>query len=1038
MPASKAVTSKVTQIYKIKVIISTFARGKGAADNGTGTQQTLYVPQRQTNPNRGTPGGENVPQQHKQGKTDMTKICRILVLFIGMTACAANLMGQTATGKETAREKGLELIQKIGKEYPNIHGEVEEYFKVYHESPVADHIRFSFAAYCFNNGDYSGAGEQLEMTNPRSLTREQQQEYKFKLGYCLFRSGDNQMAKSFLGKIHNGKYRTAAEYYIGYINYMEQDFGGAIPHFEAAGSDTRFAESCKYYILESKFMLKDYNYVISNGKAIYQQLGNSYRTQAARILSESYFAKNLPDEAQYYYELYAMNAEKISARDNFYSGMIAYTLKNYREAINSFVKVASPADSIGQSALYHMGQCYIQLKNKHKALESFKLASKGNFDRGIKEDAFFNYAKLSFDIGKNIAPFEEYLSKFPTSNAKWDEIHNYMGTAFLMSQEYEKAITALEKIRTPDKHTARHLQKASFLRGLQLAGSNSYTMAYNYFGNAVRFGHETGNTQLTNLASFWLAECMYRTNDFSGSLHILQKLTGNSQFRGTAEYPVAVYNTGYNHFKLGNYSSAIESFASYLALQDNRGGYTDEARVRLADSYFMNRNYSQAADTYNQIAQLESYKDLYAPLQCAVAYGLISDDIRKIDVLKKITAPTYASDKLYTQALYELGRTYVQNNKDTEATAVLEKLINNPADSLFYHKALLEVSMINANKGKYDAALGYYKQIIEDKNISEETQSALAGIENIYAQQNRQADFLAYLDKVGLSETKSASERETMLFNSAEQVFLSGNYTAALNALQQFLEKYPGGAKTSQAKFYMAESYNKLGKAEAAAQAYMQVMMGDTRQEDAFTEIATLNYAKLSFQLQKYNEAVRAYETIEQIAKLGNNKSEGTIGKMRSYYNMQDYRSALAAANEVLDLNIKNGALNREANYIKAKSFLANGDRENGSKILEALAKDPADVYGAEAAYLLIVDAYDAGEFEEVENRTFALSDSATPQTYWLAKSFIALGDSYAERDNLDQARATFESIKENYAPGQQDDVLQQVEMRLNKLAKMQ
>ena len=277
-----------------------------------------------------------------------------------------------------------------------------------------------------------------------------------------------------------------------------------------------------------------------------------------------------------------------------------------------------------------------------------------------------------------------------------------------------------------------------------------------------------------------------------------------------------------------------------------------------------------------------------------------------------------------------------------------------------------------------------------------------------------------------------------MLFNSAEQVFLSGNYTAALNALQQFLEKYPDGAKSSHAKFYMAESYNKLGKAEAAAQAYMQVMMSSTRQEDAFTEIATLNYAKLSFQLQKYDEAVRAYETIEQIAKLGNNKAEGTIGKMRSYYNLQDYRSAIAAANEVLSLDLKNGATIREANYIKAKSLLANGERENSAGILAALAKAPADSYGAEAAYLLILDAYDSGEFEKVENMTFALSESATPQTYWLAKSFITLGDSYAERDNLEQARATFESIKENYAPGQQDDVLQQVEMRLNKLEKMQ
>ena len=116
---------------------------------------------------------------------------------------------------------------------------------------------------------------------------------------------------------------------------------------------------------------------------------------------------------------------------------------------------------------------------------------------------------------------------------------------------------------------------------------------------------------------------------------------------------------------------------------------------------------------------------------------------------------------------------------------------------------------------------------------------------------------------------------------------------------------------------------------------------------------------------------------------------------------------------------------------------MAEGDRNSASDILAALAKDPADKYGAEAAYILILDAYDEGEFEKVESLTFALSDSATPQTYWLAKSFITLGDSYAERDNIEQARATFESIKENYSPESQDDILQQVEMRLGKLDKL-
>jgi hypothetical protein len=54
---------------------------------------------------------------------------------------------------------------------------------------------------------------------------------------------------------------------------------------------------------------------------------------------------------------------------------------------------------------------------------------------------------------------------------------------------------------------------------------------------------------------------------------------------------------------------------------------------------------------------------------------------------------------------------------------------------------------------------------------------------------------------------------------------------------------------------------------------------------------------------------------------------------------------------------------------------------------------------------------------------------------YWLAKSFIVLGDSFAERDEWEQAKATFESVKDGYEPSREhDDVIEQVEMRLSKL----
>lgn len=94
--------------------------------------------------------------------------------------------------------------------------------------------------------------------------------------------------------------------------------------------------------------------------------------------------------------------------------------------------------------------------------------------------------------------------------------------------------------------------------------------------------------------------------------------------------------------------------------------------------------------------------------------------------------------------------------------------------------------------------------------------------------------------------------------------------------------------------------------------------------------------------------------------------------------------------------------------------------------------------YGAEAAYMLILDSYDKGEFEAVETKVYAFADAGSNQTYWLAKSFIVLGDSYVDKGNLKQARATFESVRDGYKPSAaDDDVIDNVRIRLTKLEEM-
>ena len=100
----------------------------------------------------------------------------------------------------------------------------------------------------------------------------------------------------------------------------------------------------------------------------------------------------------------------------------------------------------------------------------------------------------------------------------------------------------------------------------------------------------------------------------------------------------------------------------------------------------------------------------------------------------------------------------------------------------------------------------------------------------------------------------------------------------------------------------------------------------------------------------------------------------------------------------------------------------AGGDR---AKYMRRLAKN-----------LKILDSYDQGLFTNVQNQVFDFSEKAGDQTYWLAKSFLLLGDSYVEQEEWRQARATFESIRDGYS-NKEDEILDNVQMRLKKLSAM-
>ena len=207
--------------------------------------------------------------------------------------------------------------------------------------------------------------------------------------------------------------------------------------------------------------------------------------------------------------------------------------------------------------------------------------------------------------------------------------------------------------------------------------------------------------------------------------------------------------------------------------------------------------------------------------------------------------------------------------------------------------------------------------------------------------------------------------------------------------------------------------------------------------EGAVREMSLLRYSELSAKLRRYDDAYRGYSQLFESALIPQNKSTAVAGMMRTAFRDRKYSEALRSVELVRGDSGTDGALRTEAAYIEAKSLLALSRRDEAMQAFKALAAFPKTEYGAEASYILIQDCYDRGDFDAVEQMVYAFSDSGTSRQYWLAKSFIVLGDTFVEKGNLEQARATFESVKDGYNPQKPDDVHDNVTMRLKKLAEL-
>src|SRR5690606_22920143 len=226
-------------------------------------------------------------------------------------------------------------------------------------------------------------------------------------------SKDSNNAKKYFERVSaSQEYGSQAKYYLGYMAYEGDDYGTANVYFDQIQNNEHYSENLSYYQADMNFKLGKFEEAIKLGKEQYGKANPQEKSQLSKIIGESYFNLKQYDASIPYLKEYKGTRGKWNNTDFYQMGYADYKQNDYKSAIAEFNKIVDGKNAVAQNAYYHLGESYLKENQKQQALNAFKNASEMDFSTEIQEDAFYNYAKLSYEIGNVYTSVPQVISDY--------------------------------------------------------------------------------------------------------------------------------------------------------------------------------------------------------------------------------------------------------------------------------------------------------------------------------------------------------------------------------------------------------------------------------------------------------------------------------------------------------------------------------------------------------------------------------------------------------------------------------------------------
>ena len=909
---------------------------------------------------------------------------------------------------------------------------LQRFIDQYPASTKAVEAQMKIGNYYFYRGQWESALFSYSLVRNRALDLNSDEDLEYRRAYCNLRLGNYHEAERQYNELdRSARYAGASEFYKAYLDYAQGDYDEAIEKFSRIPEGSELGYQSQYYLTQIEYNKKHYNDVIAAGTALLDQHGNDYfDAELNRIVGESYYHLGNDRQARTYLRRYLDNPEGEPYRTAAYTmGVLDYRDGNYQAVVDNMLHVTDGSDALAQSAYLYMGQAKRQLNDLNGANMAFQQAAMMDCDKSVRETAYYNYAvgvskgaRTPFD--KSVDLFENFINEYPNSRYK-DNVEDYLVDAYMGTTDYQRALTSINRINKPGTKVLKAKQRILYNMGVQAMANNRNKEADQYFKQAIAVGNYDKTAH--NESRLWLAEAKYREGDFKEASKYQQEYV-KAIDKSDENYGLAQYNLGYSLYEQKRYSEAKSAFQNAVASKQLSSDLMADAYNRIGDTQYYARDFGGAQMSYDQAMRLgKNTSGDYSMYQKGMMMGLnhqYADEINQMDAL----IAAYPKSDLAPQAMLEKGNAQALLGKNNDALSTYATLLKNYPKSVEARKGLLQTALVNKSMDKEDAAIEAYKKVISQYPTSDEAQAAAEDMKLIYADRGQLAEFGKFLNGIPNAPKIDVNEVERLTFEAAEKA--ATDVRPNIDKMQQYLKNYPAGAYVAKAKYYIARYHYGKGNYNEALAAIDESLQGGG--DASYAQDALAMRSDIFTRQGKFNEALQSYKDLAERATSDDNRTLALLGAMRVAKQVGNWNEVRNITGNLLDRGGLTANEEKEVTLDRALSLAQVGNTRDAEAAFRALAKDPSNEYGAQAAYELAQMQYEMGDLQGAEQTVNALIDKGTSHSYWLAKAFITLADVYHKQGNVTQAREYLQSLKSSY-PGKEKEIFNAIDTRLNK-----